>query len=101
MLSLTLQEVHFLCFITLDINSDGLICNDDLFSLATVNADQNPLIDKDVYKIFKYMSQFHNMKSDNSCIIDQLADDELSKDPAPTIQKYRLSIMRLDKQNIA
>jgi hypothetical protein len=47
----------------MDINSDGLICNNDLFTIATANIDDNPLINQDVYKIFEYASYYHNTKS--------------------------------------
>ncbi len=52
LLSLSFQEIQFLCFITMDVNSDGLICNNDLFTIATANIEDNPLINQDVYKIF-------------------------------------------------
>jgi hypothetical protein len=38
LLSLNLQEIHVLCFIAMDINSDGLVCNDNLFNQATVSS---------------------------------------------------------------
>jgi len=43
----------------MDINSDGLICNDDLFALATI-LPENPLINKDVYKIFEFANKILN-----------------------------------------
>jgi hypothetical protein len=100
LLSLTLQEIHFLCFITMDINSDGLVCNDDLFNLATVSSEENPLINRDVYKIFHYVSGYQNPRT-NVSIIDQPADDEPAKDTAITLQKYRLTVLKTDKQNLA
>ena len=35
LLSLKLDEIYYLCFLVLDQNSDGLICENDLFNLAT------------------------------------------------------------------
>ena len=52
----------------LDQNSDGLICNNDLFSLATASTKENPLINKDIYTIYQYVSQ--EQKKNNRTIID-------------------------------
>jgi hypothetical protein len=97
LLSLSLQEIHFLCFIVLDVGCDGLVCNDDLFTIATISAEENPLVNSDIFRIFHYATQFQNPKT-NSGIIDTPADDDPAKDPAVTLQKYKLFQLKSKKQ---
>lgn len=49
-----------LCFISLDLDGDGLVCSKDLFNFATFNNQENCLINHDVYRIFQYMLQYQN-----------------------------------------
>jgi hypothetical protein len=73
-----------------DGNSDGLVCNDDLFNIATVSADENPLINKDIFKIFHYVSMYQNPRT-SVTIMDTPADDDPAKDPTINLQKYKLA----------
>lgn len=95
MLSLSLQQLYLLVFINLDYNGDGLICNDDLFTIVTLQ--ENPLISKDVYRIFHHMSQLQQSKP-HSPMIDSLADDDPLKIENLTIQKYRMWTIKAEKE---
>lgn len=99
LLSLSLQEIHFLCFIVLDIGCDGLVCNDDLFNIATVSAEENPLLNCDIFRIFHYISQFQNSKV-NTIIMDIPNEDDPAKDPAVTLQKYKLFLLKSEKKTL-
>lgn len=57
----------------MDINADGLVCNDDLFNIATVSAEENQLINRDVFRIFHYISMYQNPRT-NVQIIDHTSD---------------------------
>lgn len=81
----------------MDINSDGLICNNDLFTIATANVEDNPLVNQDVYKIFEYASYYYNAKS-NEVLLDHTYDDDPAKDVSINLQKYKLSVMKSEKQ---
>lgn len=83
----------------LDVGCDGLVCNDDLFNIATVSAEQNPLLNSDIFRIFHYIGQFQDPKTSTS-IIDVPNDDDPAKDPAVTLQKYKLFMLKSEKKTL-
>jgi hypothetical protein len=62
----------------MDQNGDGLICNNDLFNVATVSTVENPLISKDIYKIYEHISGYRN-RDPTITIVDTVSDEELFK----------------------
>lgn len=84
-----------MCFLMLDHNGDGLICNNDLFNTATVG--ENPLINKDIYKINQYISDQQLVKPDVN-ILDPVSDQEFFKPENTNLQKHRLLEHRQEKE---
>ena len=78
LLSLKIDEIHYLCFLVLDQNGDGLICNTDLFSLATASSPENHLINKDIFKLYEVIRANQNMRYSQS-IIDSISDEDFFK----------------------
>ena len=89
-----LEEIHYLCFLVLDHNCDGLICNNDLFNSAT--AAENPLINKDIYKIYGYVSHQRRIKPDTQ-VLDTISDEDYFKNENTNLQKFRLLEHRHEK----
>jgi Ca2+-binding EF-hand superfamily protein len=58
----------------LDQNGDGLICNNDLFSIATASTRENPLINKDIFKIFQYVDYFKGQAAGAGIVNDTVVD---------------------------
>ena len=89
LLTLKLEEIYFICFFVLDQDSDGLISNDDLFSLVTASIKSNPLLNKDIYKIFQYIAYYQSQKN-GVRVNDSLSDEDFFKTENMTLQKYRM-----------
>ncbi len=87
LLSFKLEEIYYLCFLVMDQNGDGLICGADLFAMATASSNENPLISKDIYKIYEYVAHYRQI---NAPIVDAVCDEDDFRLENSTIQKYRL-----------
>jgi hypothetical protein len=80
-----------------DQNGDGLICNHDLFSLATVSQKENYLISSDVYRVISYT---FNIKAgqQTSRIVDPIQDaiteNSVFKIENLTLKKFRFFVIK-------